>query len=110
MSTLDLNAIKAQLIHIVTIADAAEYSTGAMANQRLTQAWATVGANVPELLAEVEQLRVESDRLERYASACDQVIFELSRKNDELRAQLALPHALAPNRTPPVSRGSAGAA
>ncbi|WP_433731081.1 hypothetical protein ACQP2Y_21770 [Actinoplanes sp. CA-051413] len=57
MTTTDLNSIKAQLIDIVSIADAAEYSTGSLANQRLTAAWANVGAQVPQLIGEIENLR-----------------------------------------------------
>ena len=57
MTAPDLDAIKSQIAEIASLADAAEYSTGSLANQRLTGAWANLGANVPALVAEVERLR-----------------------------------------------------
>ncbi len=74
MTATDLNLIKAQLINIVSIADAAEYSTGSLANQRLTAAWANVGAQVPALIAEVENLRrvvAEVELLTKDTDGCD---------------------------------------
>ncbi len=62
------------------------------------------------LVREVERLRVALDRAEHHASQCDQTIAELSRQNNDLRVQLRLPSALAPNRVPAVTRTPGGAA
>lgn len=74
MTALDLDRIKSDMAGIVGIAAAAEYSTGSLASQRLGSAWATLGANVPELVREVERLRASmlgmADGFEAHADTC----------------------------------------
>lgn len=103
MTVLDLDAIASEFLQQCGLHDAGLSATCACAESDYRP-------TMLDLIREVERLRATAELLEHHASLCDQTIANLSLQNNDLRAQMALPAALAPNRVPSVTYPSDGAA